>query len=97
MKKKQKEPVFKEAITDLQKELSALGKEKADLQKRLQSIDTGISSSERTEKELKDRIARLIKKEANLNEKKKGIEAKQDAVSEKLGKVKKIKYELESV
>ena len=70
---------------------------KRELQKSLSNIDLSVGNARKQEKELQEKIARLLEREAKLTEKKKNLESRKDALSEKLGKVKKIKYELEEV
>ncbi|MCX6748172.1 MAG: hypothetical protein NT076_01060 [Candidatus Pacearchaeota archaeon] len=96
-KKEEKKSLVKEAIKDLDKGLGQLADEKKKLENKIKSLDLNVDSARMQEQDLQKKIADLVKKEAKLNERKKFVEGKQDVLSEKLSKVKKIKYELEEV
>ena len=85
------------AISDLGEEIKKALKEKAALKKTLETV-TGAMTVDRTkEKELQEKIARLIEKEASLNARKKKLESDIDRVSEKINKVSKIKAEMKDI
>lgn len=92
-----KKSLLREAIVDIDRELARLNKEKGSLRRQIGSIDSEVGSSQELEKKLQEKIAVLLKREAALSEKKKGTQVKIDRLSDKLGKIKKIKSEMNDV
>lgn len=82
------------AIKDLDTQLRALKRDKAQLQASLKKVSNSIEVDHSLEKELQEKIASLIQKEAKLTEKKKKIGSDLDRVSERIGKVSKIRSEM---
>lgn len=85
------------AMRDLENEISRLRREKNEINKILESISSTLNVDRGKERELQERIAKLIEKEARLNEKKKSLQAKIDGVSDKIGKISKIKTEMADI
>lgn len=96
-KKSEKGGMVKEAILDLENELKSLSKKKATLKRELEGIDMSVVNARQTEQKLQGRISQLIKKEAELKERKGGLESKEDALADKLSKIKKIKSDLSQI
>lgn len=82
------------AIKDLDTQIQALKKSKNSLQNDLKRVSSSIDVDRELEKQLEEKIARLMEKEAKLSEKKKKISTQIDQVSDKLNKVSKIKSEM---
>jgi len=85
------------AIKDLNEEIQKASKEKSTLKKNLENISTAINVDRSKEKELQEKIAKLIQREASLNERKKKLESDIDRLSEKINKVSKIKAEMKDI
>ena len=85
------------AIRDLENEINKLGKDKSNLKRMLSSIASSINVDHSKERELQQEIARLIEKEAQLNQRKKNLQAKIDSVADKLNKISKIKSEMSDI
>ena len=86
--------ILKEALSDINKEISSLNKIKKELNTQIRSLDINMDNSRQIEKKLQEKIARLIEKEASLKEKSKKILQKQDKLADRLSKVQKIKFDL---
>jgi len=93
----EKNVLLKEAILDIDKELIRLNKDKSSLKRQISGIDVNVGDAQKLEKELQERIARLLEKEAGLIERKKNTQVKIDRLSDKLGKIGKIKLEMADV
>ena len=67
-KKEEKEKKFllREAILDIDKELKKLDKDKDNLKNQISRIDRNVEDSQSLEKQLQERIAKLLEKEAEL-------------------------------
>ena len=85
------------AIKDLNAEIQKASKEKSTLKKNLENISGAINVDRSKETELQERIAKLIQREASLNERKKKLESDIDRVSEKINKVSKIRAEMKDI
>ena len=71
--KKVDDNILKEALSDINKEISILNKGKKELNKQIRNLDINMDNSRQIEKKLQEKIARLIEKEATLKEKSKKI------------------------
>jgi len=60
-------------------------------------LNSTIASDRVREKELQERIANLLAKEAQLNERKKKVQTQIDELADKMGKISKIKSEMSSI
>ena len=96
-KKVKGEKLVKEAITDLDAEISKLRKDRTAFNFELKNINKGVENTQQLEKNLKERIARLGEKEARLQDRKNKLKQKSDNLTEKLSKVKTIKDQLGQV
>lgn len=85
------------AIKDLDTQLKALKRDKAQLQADIKRVSSAIDVDRELEKELEEKIASLVQKEAKLNDKKKKISGDLDRVSERIGKVSKIRSEMSDI
>ena len=85
------------AIKDLEVQMGALKRDKTQFQGELKKTSSAIDVDRDLEKSLQERIARLLAKEARLNEKKKKLVTQIDQVSDKLNKVSKIKSEMSDI
>lgn len=85
------------AINDLSLEIRSLSKEKSNLKNILGEVLSNIDVDHGKEKELQEKIAKLIEKEASLNQKKKDLQTKIEKVSDKMNKITKIKSEMSDV
>ena len=85
------------ALKDIEFELKSLGQKKTGLRKLLGGLDFAIGSDRTKQKELEERIARLIEKEAQLTERKKRMQSELDRVADKIGKISKIKSEMSNI
>ncbi len=93
-KKKESKSVLSAAIRDLNVEISNLNGEKAGMQKQLKEISSDMDVDRVKERELQEKIAKLIEREAKLNQEKKNLEVKIDKIADKIGKISKIKSEM---
>ncbi|MEK6871995.1 MAG: hypothetical protein AABX16_03780 [Nanoarchaeota archaeon] len=89
--------LLREAIADINKELVYLKKEKRKFKKQISGLDCTVEKAHLKEEELKNKIAKLLEKETRLTENKKSTQIKIDRLSDKLGKIEKIKYEMSDV
>ncbi|MEK6858336.1 MAG: hypothetical protein AABX53_00285 [Nanoarchaeota archaeon] len=85
------------AFKDLEVQIKALKRDKNRLQDELKQVSMAIDVDRELERELEQKIASLMEKEAKLGEKKKKLSTDIDRVSERLGKVSKIKSEMADV
>ena len=86
--------MIKEALADINKEILNINREKRNLNKQIKGVDTDLGTSRKFERDLQQKIAKLLEKEAFLKEKKKGISQKEENLGDKLSKIEKIKFEL---
>ena len=93
----EKKGMIKEAISDIDREIVNINKQKTRLNQQIKSSDKTLMDYRQFEENLQKRIAKLIQREASLRDKKKGVIAKEEKLSERLSKVKKIKSELDDV
>jgi phage shock protein A len=89
--------VLSGAIKDLENEIKSLGKDKASIRKSIDKLSLGISESRKKELLLQKSLATIHEKEAKLIERKKSLESKSDKVSDKLGKMSKIRSEMKDI
>jgi len=92
-----KKPLLKEAIKDINRELTLLKNGRADFKRQISNIDLGVYNSRNMEEQLKKKIAKLLEKEAKLNKKKSSTQDKIDRLSDKLNKIEKIKSEISDI
>lgn len=85
------------AIKDLEVEIKKLGRERGALKQSLGETGSAIEVDREKEKQLQEKIAKLIEREAGLNQKRKIIQSKVDKVSDKLNKITKIKSEMSDI
>lgn len=85
------------AIRDLETEISSLGKERDSLKRSIETTSSNISQNRQKELALQKVLANLAEKEARLQEHKKELQSKSDKVSDKLGKISKIKSEMKDL
>lgn len=85
------------AIKDLETEIRKLSRERTDLKAELTHVGTAIDVDRSKERELQQRIAILIEKEAKLNQRKKNLQTKIDRVADKVNKISKIKSEMADI
>lgn len=96
-KKPEKNSALSGAIKDLEKEIQSALKEKTTLKKTLENVAGAINIDRTKEKELQEKIARLMEKEASLNARKKKLESQIDTVSDKISKITKIESEMKDI
>ena len=89
--------MIREALTDLSKEISNINKQKRKLNDQMKSGDKTLDTYREFEKQLQQRIAKLMEREAFLREKRKKISLKEEILTDKLSKVEKIKSELNQI
>ena len=88
---------WKDVISDLDKEISNLRKEKLEINTQLKKTGGNIVGTQSEERELRKKIERLITKEGVLQKKRAELKEKLDSTEEKMSKVKHIKEELTEV
>ncbi len=88
---------FSGALRDINVEIKTLNHQKSKLKKFLINLNTSIDSEREREKVLQEKIAALIAKEAQLNERKKKLQTQIDDLADRMGKVSKIKSEMSSI
>ncbi|MBW2985610.1 hypothetical protein KY313_03065 [Candidatus Woesearchaeota archaeon] len=96
-KEKKGNVVLKDALSDLEEELSNLRKQKTGLSKQLKKTGSNIVGTQAEEEKLRNQIARLVAKEGILGRKRNRLKEKLDDTTEKISKVKHIKEELSEV
>ena len=94
--------LVKEAILDLDREISRIRKEKYLLNSEIRNVEQTIQNTEEVGKKVEKlrylrRVSELEKKEAELIEKRKRLKQKEDSLDKKLNKVKDIKSKLSEV
>ena len=89
-----KKSILSEALKDINSEIRNLSGSKTFLKKDLKGVLGSIGGDRKKERELQQRIARLIEKEAKLNQRKKLLQTKIDRVSDKMNKISKIRSEM---
>jgi len=82
------------AIRDLGTEIRKLNKEKAELKRKSQGTSLSLEASKIQERALQQKIARIIEKQAKLNQDKKSLQVKIDRDADKINKMSKIKSEM---
>lgn len=97
MRKVTQKSALSGAIKDLETEIRKLGKDKTGLKKTLTGVASAINVDRSKERELQQKIASLIDREAKLNQRKKSLQVKIDSLSDKLGKISKIKSEMSDI
>ncbi|MDP4039575.1 MAG: hypothetical protein Q8P57_03280 [Candidatus Pacearchaeota archaeon] len=85
------------AVRDLETEIKKLNKEKSDLKRESASTSSSLETSRAQERALQQRIARIIEKQASLNQKKKTLQVKIDRDADKINKISKIKSEISDI
>lgn len=85
------------AVKELDTELSSLSKQRSALKTSIDRTSHTIETDRKHELELQQRISSLAEKEAELAQKKKGLENKSDKVTEKISKMSKIKAEMKDL
>lgn len=97
MNKTEKSGMLKEAVSDLDKEINQIRKDKSALNSELKNLDDGLDNAEQIEKRLKNKIAALEMKETEMVSRKNKLKQKNDILSKKLTKVKSIKDQLSDI
>ena len=92
-----KKGLLKEAIEDINREINNINKEKKQLNDQIKDADKNLENYRQFEKELQQRIAKLLEREAFLKDKKKRVAVDEDRLSDRLSKVRKIRSELDDV
>ncbi len=92
-----KKNLVKEAEADIDKEINSINSEKKSLNEEIKNTDKTLEDYRQYEKQLQQRIAKLLEREAVFKEKRKNDSAKDEQLSEKLSKIKRIKAELDEV
>jgi len=92
-----KKGIIKEALGDLNREISNISKEKNKLKAQIKNADKNLQGFIGSEKELQYKIAQLIEKEASLKEERREMALREDVLSEKLSKIRRVKAELDSL
>ena len=95
--KKAKRGMLKEAVSDLNKEISSIGKEKKLLNAQINNADRDLKNFKSFQAKLQKKIELLAKREDTLKEKRKQISDNEKRLSNKLSKIQKIKSELSEV
>ena len=88
---------WKDVISDLDKELSNLRKERSEIDKQLKKTGGNIIGTQTEERDLRQNIEKLITKEGVLQKKRAKLKEKLDSTDSKMTKVKHIKAELTDV
>ena len=89
--------LLREAVSDLDKEISRIRRDKAALNFELKNIDDSLDNAQQLERRLQEKISRLENKEAEFVEKRKKLKQKNDSLSERLSKVKTLKDQIGEV
>lgn len=85
------------ALSDLDSEMKRLSQERMEMQTMMRKAARDIDSDQESQKNLQKKIAILAEKEARLVEKKKSLQMKSDALTDKMGKISKIKSEMSDI
>ncbi len=92
-----KESTLINAIRDLENEIKRLSKQKSTLYSSIQNISGSMKNARKLEQDYQEKIARLVEEEAKLHAKKENLRTQLEKVSDKLGKISKIKSEMSDV
>lgn len=96
MKKKvKKNPLFREAVGDLNKTLSELHKIKNSMNRRITSLNNKLAKNALAKSKLRDKLAILASKERALSKEKSSFRSKSQRISKKIDKVNSLKNEIE--
>lgn len=96
-KEKKEHIILKSAISDLDKELSNLRKQKKTIDTRMNNLGTDIVDTQTEEEKLRNQIARLVAKEGILERKRNRLKEKLTDTTGKISKVRSIKEQLTDV
>ena len=92
-----KRAMLKEALVDLDRELTKLRLNKNNLASELKNFSSQVSKVKEQESQLKNQVSILLMKEAQLMRRKKDTQSDLKTLNERLIKVSKIKDELSEV
>lgn len=95
--KKRERGMIQEALADLSNEISRINSEKRRLNDQIVNADKNLKNSMEIERKLQQRIAQLAESEALLKQKKREISLKEEALADKLSRIRKIKVELDEI
>tara|TARA_Y100000034_G_scaffold20974_2_gene24075 strand:+ start:1068 stop:1421 length:354 start_codon:yes stop_codon:yes gene_type:complete len=96
-KQTKKKSALSGALKDLEREIRTLNKEKAELKRSSSSTSTMLDMTRQQERALQQRIARIIEKQARLNQRKKSLQVKIDRDADKINKISKIRSEISDI
>ncbi len=96
-KKPEGRELVREAVSDLDKEINRIRRDRAALNFELKNIDDSLDNAQQLERRLKEKISRLDTKEAELAEKRKKLKQKSDILGKRLSKVRALKDQLSDV
>jgi len=86
--------MIKEALLDINQEISNIIKDRKNLEKQISSSSLSIDKAREAQKQLQEKIAKLLSKEAALKEKNSRLAGKESQLGDRLAKIEKIKSEL---
>jgi chromosome segregation ATPase len=89
--------LVREAVSDLDREISQIRKDKTGLNSELRNLDQTLDNAKQLGKVLQTKITKLEDQEMILIDKKKSLKQKNDSLSERLSKVKAIKDQLSEI
>jgi len=96
-KEKKEHIILKSAITDLEKELSNLTKQKKTIDTRMNNLGEDIVDTQSEEEKLRNQISKLVAKEGTLERKRNRLKEKLTDTTGKISKVRSIKEQLTDV
>ena len=97
MKKIVRKSALSGAMKDIDSEMSSLNRQKSSLKSSIVKTSTNISDNHKKESMLQRLIAKLTGRDAQLVHKKKDMESKSDKITDKIGKMSKIKSEMKDI
>ena len=96
-KEKKEHMILKSAISDLDKELANLRKQKKTIDTKVNNLGNDIIGTQTEEEKLRDQISRLVAKEGILERKRNKLKERLTNTTGKISKVKSIKDQLTDV
>ena len=91
---KAKKSMIKEALLDINQEISNIIKDRKNLDKQISSSSISIDKAREAQKALQEKIASLLAREASMKEKNSRLAGKENLLGDRLAKIERIKSEL---
>ncbi len=97
VKKSSSKEFLSSALKEIEQQLGALKGDKKKLERELYLMALDVNDTQNEENLLRDKISKLVQKEAHLNTKKTKSESELESLQEKINKVTKINTEMKGM